>query len=81
MLKLFTCGMRFNISLLKKNKVVYNKCINILLFNNRSFVKIHNGNIYVKRRVKCINVGTSFGSLVITRKIFAKPIAKLKLKL
>lgn len=63
------------------NLLVYSRNIKLFIFNTNKIILIHTGNRFIRRLLLSANVSDSIGSLSLTRKIFAKPINKLKLKL
>lgn len=82
MLKINSINIKNNYKLfISNNLLVYSRNTKLFIFNTNKIILIHTGNRFIRRVILSINVSDNIGSLSLTRKIFAKPINKLKLKL
>lgn len=65
----------------KKNYDIKNRSYRVCAALSGNVLFLWNGNSVIKRKVCSLHTGIPVGQLTLSRKLFSKPISKLKLKL
>ncbi len=64
-----------------KKYIIFNRNVRWAVFNIPKYVIIHSGNRFVRKTLNIVCLNTLSGQYGLTKKPFAKPINKLKIKL